>query len=385
MKVTISVGGTWHAFQMASQLDRRGHLHRLIATHRPLRGEAIEPQRISANLIPELFVHLPQRLGIPWEGEYYKAELFDRWASRRVDPETEILVAFSSFGLHTMRAVKASGTITVAESGWTHIVHLRDLVQEEHKRLGLPAPRIDERLVHKQLREYHEADYIGVLSSFSRQSFIRRGIPPERIVCIPPGVDVKLFQPRAKKDDVFRILAGGLRVRKGIAYLLEAVAGLPRDNVELATTGRIPFDARALFRRYDVPIRHYGPLPRDRLAELFSQSSVLVLPSIEDGFGLVILEALASGIPVICSVNTGGPDVIRDGQEGFIVPIRDVAALRERLSYLYRHEQVRRRMGDAARARALDFSEEAYGDRLEAAYGELLNSHRLRHRGAHTR
>jgi len=372
MKVTISVGGTWYAFQMAAQLDRRGHLDRLIATHRPQRGEAIAPSRVRANLVPELFVQLPPRLHLPWQGEYYKAQLFDWWASRQVDPGTDILVAFTAFGLHTIRAVKPHGVITIAESGGTHIAHLRALVEEEHRHWGLPAPRIDARLDVKQQWEYGEADYVGVLSSFSRQSFVREGIPEDRIVCIPPGVDVALFQPRPQQDGVFRILAGGLRIRKGIGYLLEAVAGLPRRNIELATTGRVPPDAVPILAKYDVPIRHYGPLPRRRLAELFAQSSVLVLPSIEDGFGLVILEALASGIPVICSRNTGGPDVIRDGQEGFVVPIRDAAALRERLLFLYEGDAERRRMGEAARAKALEYSEDAYGARLVQAYRHLL-------------
>jgi len=378
MKVTISVGGTWYAFQMAAQLDRRGHLDRLIATHHPQRGEAIAPSRVRANLVPELFVQLPARLRLPWQGEYYKAQLFDWWASRQVDPETDILVAFTAFGLHTMRAVKPHGVVTVAESGGTHIAHLRALVEEEHRRWGLPAPRIDPRLYVKQQWEYREADYVGVLSSFSRRSFVRAGIPEDRIICIPPGVDVEFFHPQPRQDGVFRILAGGLRIRKGIAYLLEAVAGLPRVNIELATTGRLPPDALPILRRYDVPIRHYGPLPRRRLAELFARSSVLVLPSIEDGFGLVILEALASGVPVICSVNTGGPDVIRDGVEGFIVPIRDAPALRERLLFLYGRDAERRRMGEAARAKALEYSEDAYGDRLVQAYGRLLADRRGR-------
>lgn len=376
MKVTISVGGTWYAFQMAAQLDRRGHLDRLIATHGPQRGEAIEPRRVVANLVPEFFVQVPPRLRIPWEGEYYKAQVFDWWASRKVDRGTDLLVAFTAFGLHTIRAVKPHGVITVAESGGTHMAHLRALVEEEHRRWALPPPRIDQRLYVKQLWEYGEADYVGVLSSFSRESFIREGIPPERIICVPPGVDTELFRPRPKSDGVFRILAGGLRVRKGIGYLLEAVAGLPRGNIELATTGRLPPDALPILRQYDVPVRHYGPLPRRRLAELFAQSSVLVLPSIEDGFGLVILEGLASGIPVIASVNTGGPDVIRDGTEGFLVPIRDSTSLRERLLHLYEHKDARCSMGEEARRRAEEFSEEAYGDRLVSAYEGVIARHR---------
>lgn len=371
MKVTISVGGTFYAFQLAEQLDRRGHLDRLITTHHPRRGEQISRDRIVANLLPELFVQLPARLRLPWAGDYYKAQLFDWWASRHVRSGTDMLLVFAAFGLHTIRAVKPYGIPTVLERASAHVAYQQELLQEEYARWKVPAPAMDDRLVTKQIWEYGEVDYIVVPSTFARRSFIDRGTPPERLIQIPLGVDLDVFRPQQKTERTFRILAGGLSLRKGLPYLLEAAAGLPGD-VEVVFAGRIPAEERHLFRNTPITIRNYGPLSRARLAELYPHCSVMVLPSVEDGFGLVILEAMASGIPVVCSDHTGGPDVITDGVEGFIIPIRDSHVLRDRLLHLYEQPEEQRRMGEAARERAAAFSYGTYGDRIVAAYQHVV-------------
>lgn len=373
MKVTVSVGGTFHAFQLAEQLDRGGHLDRLITTHRPARGERIAAERIVANILPELFAQVPARLHLPWRGDYYKTQIFDWWASRQVPRDTDLVVAFASYALHTIRALKPYGIPTVLERSSAHIAHQRELLKEEYARWGVSAPPMDERLVAKQLWEYGEADYISVPSTFARQSFLERGVSPDRLICVLLGVDLGAFRPRAKTDRVFRILAGGLSLEKGLPYLLEAAAGLPHD-VEVVFTGRVPAEVRHLLGRYQVQIRDHGPLTRQRLAALYPQCSVMVLPSIQDGFGLVILEAMASGIPVVCSVHTAGPDIVREGVDGYIVPIRDSTTLRERLEELYARPDEQRRMGEAARARAAEFSYDAYGEAILEAYQRVVSA-----------
>jgi starch synthase len=88
---------------------------------------------------------------------------------------------------------------------------------------------------------------------------------------------------------------------------------------------------RVLHRLPTEGVEFLGPQPRAKLAEWMGRSHVLVLPSIEDGFGLVLTEAMACGCPAISSTNTGGEDLYTDGVEGFIVPIRDAGAIAERM------------------------------------------------------
>ena len=86
-------------------------------------------------------------------------------------------------------------------------------------------------------------------------------------------------------------------------------------------------------------IRHLGPFPERELHKYYSQGSVFCLNSIEDGFGMILVQAMACGLPVITTTNTGGADIVRDGRDGFIIPIRDVAALKEKILYFYENPE----------------------------------------------
>jgi len=110
------------------------------------------------------------------------------------------------------------------------------------------------------------------------------------------------------------------------------------------------------------------------LRALYQQSSVLVLPSIEEGFGVVIAEAMACGVPVIATPNTAAPDLIRDGVDGFIVPIRDVGALTDRLLALRNQPDLRQEMGMAARERIRAFSWQHQADVYTDLFREMMKT-----------
>ena len=108
----------------------------------------------------------------------------------------------------------------------------------------------------------------------------------------------------------------------------------------------------------------------DALAEIYHRADVFVLPSLHEGSALVTYEALASGVPVIATPNAGS--VVRDGVEGFLVPVGEIDPLAERLFDVYRDPERRREMARAARRRAEEFSWPAYGERLAAAVSSAL-------------
>jgi len=373
MKVTVSVGGTFHAFQLAAQLERRGELHRLVTTHRPLRGEGVSRDRIIANPLPEVFLQVPRRLHLPVRGDYLKAQSFDWWARRYVGG-CDLFVGFAAFSLHTMRVAKAQDIVTVLERASAHILAQRALLEEEYRRFGRPAPPMDARLISKQLWEYGEADYVAVPSTFVYDSFVAQGFPAARLINVPLGVDTRRFSPGVKRDGVFRILAAGISLQKGTPYLLEAVRALDRPDVELVFVGGMGNDVADVLAPFAGRYRWPGYVSEAELAELMQQGSVFVQASVQDGFGLMIPQAMATGLPVICTTNTAGPDLAREGVEGFTVPIRDPEALRDRLRYLYEHPEAGRRMGEAAAVRAQDLTWETYGDRISGEYRRLLGT-----------
>jgi starch synthase len=378
VKVTVSVGGTFHAFRLAEQLEARGMLHRLVTTHRPLRGERIPPERIAVNPWPEILMRGPRMLGLRWEaGDSLKAVAFDRWAARHVGG-CDVWVGFAAFSLTGQRAARAAGARTVLERGSTHILTQSALLADEYRRWRCPAPPVDPRLVDRQLREYDDAESISVPSRFARQSFLDHGFPADRLLRIPYGADCRLFSPGPPPGRPFRIVAVGLSLRKGTPYLLEAAARLGitgaagAPEMEVCLAGAVAPDVAAVLHRTRAAVRVLGALSHSQLAAVYRSASAFVLPSVEEGMALSVLEALASGLPVVVTPNTGAADVITHGREGLIVPARDAAALAEALRELYEDEPRRRAMGESAVETARAWTWETYGDRAAAAYARLL-------------
>ena len=376
MKVTVSAGGTFHAFRLAEQLEHRGLLHRLISTHPPMRGERIPRERVRFNPFPELLLRGPRALRLTRGSggdrfDYWKAVTFDRWAARHVGG-CDLFVGFSLFSLISGRAVRARGACTILDRGSTHVLTQRALLTEEYRRWGVAGLPMDPRLVTRQLLEYDEADYICVPSRFTLQSYLDHGVSRDRLLHVPYGVDLTNFSPARTRGRPFRIIATGLGIRKGTPHLLDAVSRLRVPDVELWLVGESTPDLRGILARSRTPFRQLGKLSQAALADAYRGASVFVLPSVEEGLALVILEAMASGLPVVVTPNTGAEDIITDGREGLLVPAGDPDALARALLSLYEDEDRRAAMSEAAVATASAWSWDAYGDRIAAAYARVV-------------
>lgn len=213
------------------------------------------------------------------------------------------------------------------------------------------------------------ADRILVGSSFARDSFIAEGIPAEKLAVVPYGVDLSLFSPLSASippRDGFRVLfVGQIGQRKGISYLLKAYDLFRGNGTSLTLVGNF-YGSQEPLRRYRKLFQHVSNVPRERLADFYRRADVFVFPSLLEGMGLVVLEAMASGLPVIVTPNGPG-DIVRDGVDGFVVPTRDVDAIADRLDYFQANPEVRKQMGVNARERALEFTWEAYGQKARYA------------------
>jgi glycosyltransferase involved in cell wall biosynthesis len=195
------------------------------------------------------------------------------------------------------------------------------------------------------------------------------GVPATRLHLIPYGVQLDTFHPTATPDpETLEVLfAGAAGVRKGVPYLLQAFADVQHPHKTLRIAGGLQPDLRDILSRLPTAnVEFLGPVSRPRLVELMSRSHALVLPSIEDGFGLVLAEAMACGCPPIASTHTGGEDLFTDGVEGYLVPIRDPAAIAQRLQQLADSLALQRQISAAALARVRGLGGWTdYGDRWE--------------------
>jgi glycosyltransferase involved in cell wall biosynthesis len=233
------------------------------------------------------------------------------------------------------------------------------LAPEFASSLQLSARSDAQRLDH----EIEAADRLIVLSTFQRRTFIEEGVSADRLHVLPLGVDIELFRPsRTLSDRVFTIgFVGQLTQRKGISYLLSAFEAMRPHGARLLMVGRPSAKVRPWARE---GVEHHAAVARYLLPAFYHRMDAFVLPSLVEGFPLTALEAMACGVPVIVSENTFGSDVVRDGENGFVVPIRDVDAIVDRLRFLADEPLQRLAIGSRARETAERYSWTEFGLRL---------------------
>lgn len=379
MKVTVSVPGRFWAFYTAQELLKHGWLEKLITSYPKFEVAkyGIPKDKIVSLPLKEMIERGWRRLPVwarhLWNPQFFWSEIFDRQVASHL-PSSDIFIAYSNFALHSFVRAKEMGSISVLERGSSHMKYQQRILKEEYERWGVRAELAHPKIVEKELREYEAADYVIVPSYFVKRTFLEEGFPEEKLIHIPFGVDLSQFHPVPKKDNVFRIIfTGGMTLRKGVHYLLEAYVGLNLPNSELLLIGSFNEEIRPFFKKYEGKFRWIGHIPQAELHKHYSQGSVFVMMSLEEGLALVQPQAMACGLPLIATPNTGAEDLIENGKEGFIIPLRDVATLREKLIYLYEHEKERAEMGKRAREKILNgFSWADYGEKLASACERIM-------------
>jgi alpha-maltose-1-phosphate synthase len=376
--VCVSSLGQFHMFELAQQLQQRRLLRRLYTATPRFLVRSLPKQRVRA--FPWVYApaKLLHRYGAPNLGarlNFRAATTFDNWVARSLALEPcRIFHFLSSFGVRSHAdARRRFGAVTICDRGSSHIAYQDDILREEFARWGRPYEPIDPRVVERELAEYASADYILVPSSFSERSFIERGIPRSKLRRAAYGADLSLFHGAPKLHDKFRVIyVGALTLRKGIPYLLEAVSRL-QPHVELDLVGPASEEIRPFLAKYEGSFRYLGAKPKSELREHYSNASVFVLASIEEGLALVMAQAMACGLPVIATENTGAADLFDHGVEGFIVPIRSAKAIQERLEFLLANPQQLHKMSAAALKRVQSLGGwDSYGDAVEKLYVEAL-------------
>ena len=377
MYITQVSIGRFHHFHLARQLEKHGLLEAIYSGYPRFKlkdEEGIPPRKIHTFPWLQAPFMARGRLGLDrWEWlnrewAWQAHETLDRYVSRRLRSPTA-LIALSGSGLHVGRRVQALGGVHICDRGSSHIRVQEELLQEEYGRYGAQWSGIDSRFIAKEEAEYEQADWISVPSQFCVDSFIAQGIALEKLIRIPYGSRLERFWPsytdELRDPEEFRVLfVGCAGPRKGFIDLLKAFSLLQHPGKRLTLIGSLSPEAKAYLNANDYPsIEFLGTLANAELREHYSRATVFVLPSIEEGLGMVLGEAMACGCPVIASTNTGALDLIKDGTEGFIVPIRSPERIAERLQQLADDPELRDRMGLAALVRVQQLGGwDAYGE-----------------------
>lgn len=400
-RVVLSAGNITHYHHAATALYDAGILHRYVFSYIPSaassswltsrlpakyrsRAQSRELVTVPSSLIrtaewSEFIKRVPVELGwiSPERGNWAFNELYDT-LTRKWATDATVFHFVSGVGLHGARASKKRGALVICDVRSAYPDSEWREVGREHGWLRIPYQPVGKLYDKRVKQEFALADYFIVPSEYVARTFLEHGFAESRLFVLPYGVNVDQFVGASarQKDNVdrFRIIyVGRVIPGKGVQYLLDAFVGLDLPNCELMVIGHIDETMRAFCADYakrDDRIKFVGSVSHADLPRIYSSGAVFALPSVSEGSALVVYEAMASGLPVITTTNGGS--VVRDGIEGFVIPTRDVGAIRDKLHWLYKHPDERLVMGQVAISRALEFSWDQYGQRLIDIYSRIL-------------
>ncbi len=295
------------------------------------------------------------------------------WLKQQNLPACDVMHSVMGFTKEPFDLADKSGALKVLDASNSHPTSFYGFWQREldiwnpGARVGVP--RWSFASIN---REIERADLILCASTYVRDSMLYNSIPESKLAVNPYGADLRVFSPRQHLPKTPRfIFVGGFGLRKGVQYLLPAFARLKKEmpDAELILCGNPYPDAAKILHRWQHVFTHQTSLPHTELAKLLQSCTAFVFPSIEEGFARVISEAMASGLPVIATHNSGATTVIENGKEGIIVPTRSTDAVFEAMKQLAQNPDLCDAMGKAAARKIVDeASWECYGKRLLEIY-----------------
>ncbi len=372
--------GLWHRISLLpglGEIRRRSYAESLRALIQT--GPAREVLRLAA-LKLGLSNLVRAETGLLSIDKVYEAN--DRWtASRLVQASASACYCYEDGALHTFIAAKQVGKKCFYDLPIGYWRVARDILSEESQRrpewrLTMGGLDDSKDKLGRKDEELRLADRVIVASSFTKKTLEKCPFPIAPISVIPYGANeaasLGLGRGDTHQGQPLKVLfVGGLSQRKGIADLFEAVDILGA-HVELTVIGRKPSAACQALDSALKKHRWIASLPREQILVEMRSHDVLVFPSLFEGFGLVVTEALSQGLPVITTPHTCGPDVLTEGEDGFIVPIRNPRAIAEKLELLHLDRERLRAMSEAARKKAEILTWESYRQGVVAVVRDTM-------------
>ena len=381
MKINISIRGRFHGFNLAQGLNERGHLGVIYSSY-PLyflRRYGLPDSTISNRPILEFTERALQKFPNIRANNNFLSTLvpsaFDRYVASRLENNFDLLVAWSSFAKDSILKAKKLGKVACLERGSTHIQWQTAKLQLEYGKFGLAFNKTNPAIIERELVEYQIADFICVPTNFVKSTFLDYGVPAEKLLVNPYGVDKKQFsyKPNKNPDKFIIMFCGGITFRKGAHYLVRAFNKLNLPDAELWLVGNLDPEFGNIFRDElsSKNIFFKGPYRQDDLSAIYNQCDIFCLPSLEEGQAMVLHQAMSSGLPLLATTESGAGDLIRGN--GYLVKSRSEDDLASHLEYLYNNPKVVSEMGKKSLSQIHgEYSWDNYVDRAVTVYKSLL-------------
>ena len=378
-QVLLATPGSWHLPNTAKAFEARQALAGLWLSNKNSSGVGPEKYR---RCWPFHLALKPFYRFAPFsfwsERAFYNfLPLWRQWFGSQPWPECQVVQSTMGFATEPFDRAEASGALKVVDCTNSHPTTYYGNWQRECDWWcpgeSLPVPRW---MFARMNRELARADLILCPSTFVKDSMVLNGVPVEKCLVNPFGADVSLFTPREDVPARPRfICVGTVGLRKGHQYLFRAFERVKRQlpEAELLCVGDLKGDFRHEWPKWRSLVTYRPLIPLAEVAKLLRSSTAFVLPSQEEGFARSIVEAMAAGLPIIASHESGATTLVRDGVEGFIVRGQDPRHIAGAMLRVAQDSELGRTMGAAAHARgAVRNTWQDYGDRLLEAYAERL-------------
>jgi len=358
MKINILVGARFQA-KLLANFFQKNYIDCTIYTSSPPKNwqEASLSGTKIIRFIPLFFKIIFKILKLRPSRKFreFDAILFDRLSSFFMR-ESDVLHGWATFSLYSAKKYKKKGKYFVLERACPHVLYQEELLSQEAEILSTVYDKTSQDFVSRAIEEYTLADKIIVPSMYSYDSFIERGVPEKKLEIVrldanffPKNIDSKM----QKKANFVVGTIGGNVLRKGFLYLVDAWQSLELKDAKLLlkTSVKELKNVPKIWDKIkdDDSIEIVGYFKN--IEDFYKQCDVFCLSSIDDGFGMVVFEALACAKPVIATKNVGASEMLLEGKTGFILENRDTVAIARSIKIFYDDRGLIKTMG----ANALEY------------------------------
>lgn len=350
LRINIIVGGRFHAEQLYVGLSSLGHDVHIYASSPPKYFRTVPNRNVT--FVPKVAQVLQKVLKrrMPRWFHGVSSIVFDGIVSRIMRP-ADVIWGFNGDSLISGRRGLRRGGKYIVDRACPHILEQENLLKHEAAATAYHFAPLPKGTKTRFVAEYDAADLIVVPSNYSARSFPKQGISANRVFRAPLDVNFRAVsqQIQPAKDGAFRVgIVGGSFLRKGLIYLLRAIDQIGDPSIQL----KIRASAHNVLQHpeaFDICSRNnvtfIGYL--DDISDFYQSIDCFVLSSVDEGFGMVVYEALMNGTPIIASDHVGATDDLTDGQTFLKVPVANSEAIATAILKMREDPRLRARIATA--------------------------------------
>ena len=355
MKIAVIVHGRFFAFDLVRSLLQRGHEIGLFTNYPVWAAKrfGVPPECIHSFWPHGVLCRALDRFDSVEMVDAALHRAFGKWAANQLSrSQWDVVQAFSGVAEEPLEA--AASALRLLVRGSAHIRTQDQILEEESTRTGARLDRPTAWKIAREEREYGLCDRILVLSRFAYDSFIGRGVPPERLAMLPLAADTLAFRPsdetlRRRRERILSgqpltvLFTGNVSFQKGL-YDFAEIARALQGRFRFRMIGTITREAREFAAAHLTSVELVPHQPEAELPKWYADGDLFLFPTLQDGYAVVLAQAQASSLPLLTSSACAGPELVVEDQTGWVRPVRAVDAFIERLLWCDRNRVALARM-----------------------------------------